>query len=227
MEIECGSENKHNERLEVITEGSKYSFEKVHKFNYLGVTITDNGEEKEEIQERIAKGTKSMGGLLHILKSKRISRKVKERIYRTIIRPVVIYGSEAWKLNLKEKQSLEIFERKVLRKIYGGKKIGQIWERRTNKEILDLYGEPSISSVARVQRMRWLLVRTCCKTKRRRIDQTSPDEGNYWKEKKRQTEITMDTNGGRRPEGSGNGGLERTNRNQEIEQSGVENATKP
>jgi hypothetical protein len=57
MEIECGSENKHNERLEVITEGSKYSFEKVHKFNYLGVTITDNGEEKEEIQERIAKGT--------------------------------------------------------------------------------------------------------------------------------------------------------------------------
>jgi hypothetical protein len=128
----------------------------VHTFNYLGVTITDNGEEKEEIQERIAKGTKSMGGLLHILKSKSISRKVKERIYRTIIRPVVIYGSEAWKLNLKEKQSLEIFERKVLRKIYGGKKIGQIWERRTNKEILELYGEPSISSVARVQRMRWL-----------------------------------------------------------------------
>jgi hypothetical protein len=39
-------------------------------------------------------------------------------MYRTIIiRPVVIYGSEAWKLNLKEKQSLEIFERKVLRKI--------------------------------------------------------------------------------------------------------------
>jgi hypothetical protein len=66
MEIECGSENKHNERFEVITEGSKYCFEKVHKFNYLGVTITDNGEEKEEIQERIAKGTKGMGGLLHI-----------------------------------------------------------------------------------------------------------------------------------------------------------------
>jgi hypothetical protein len=105
----------------------------VHKFNYLGVTITENGEEKEEIQERIAKGTKSMGGLLHILKSKSISRKVKERIYRTIRRPVVIYGSKAWKLNLKEKQSLEIFERKVLRKICGGKKIGQIWERRTKQ----------------------------------------------------------------------------------------------
>jgi hypothetical protein len=53
-------------RIEVTTEGSKYSFEKVNKFNYLGVTITDNGEEKEEIKERIAKGIKSMGGLLHM-----------------------------------------------------------------------------------------------------------------------------------------------------------------
>jgi hypothetical protein len=53
-------------RIEVTTEGSKYSFEKVNKFNYLGVTITDNGEEKEEIKERIAKGIKSMGGLFHM-----------------------------------------------------------------------------------------------------------------------------------------------------------------
>jgi hypothetical protein len=27
-------------------------------------------------------------------------------------------------------------------------KIGQIWERRTNKEILEMYGELSISNVA-------------------------------------------------------------------------------
>jgi hypothetical protein len=51
MEIECGSENKHNERLEVITEGSKYSFEKVHKFNYLGVTITDNKKTRKYKKE--------------------------------------------------------------------------------------------------------------------------------------------------------------------------------
>jgi hypothetical protein len=57
---------------------------------------------------------------------------------------------------LKEKQAPEIFEKNKLRKIYRGKKIGQVWERRTNKEILEMYGEPSISNVARVQRMRWL-----------------------------------------------------------------------
>lgn len=156
MEVGNGSENKQNGRLEVITERSKYSFEKVNTFNYLGVTITNKGEEKAEIQERIAKGIKCMGGLLHILKSKSISRNVKKRLYKTIIRPVVIYGCETWKLNLKEKQSLEIVERKVLRRIYGGKRTGEVWERRTNKEILELYNEPSISNVARAQRMRWL-----------------------------------------------------------------------
>jgi hypothetical protein len=81
---------------------------------------------------------------------------VKKIRYKTIIRPVVIYGSEARKFNLKEKQAPEIFEKNKLRKIYRRKKIGQVWERRTNKEILEMYGEPSISNVARVQRMRWL-----------------------------------------------------------------------
>jgi hypothetical protein len=79
-----------------------------------------------------------MGGLLHILKSKSISRKVKERIYRTIIRPVVIYGSEAWKLN-KEKQSLEIFERKVLRNIYGGKKRTNMAKKNKQRNIGTLW----------------------------------------------------------------------------------------
>jgi hypothetical protein len=31
-----------------------------------------------------------------------------------------------------------------------------VWERRSNKEILELYGQQSISNVARVQSMRWL-----------------------------------------------------------------------
>jgi hypothetical protein len=38
----------------------------------------------------------------------------------------------------------------------GRKKTGQFLEIRTNKEILELYGEPSVSNVARVQNMRWL-----------------------------------------------------------------------
>uniref|UniRef100_V5GM53 Endonuclease-reverse transcriptase n=1 Tax=Anoplophora glabripennis TaxID=217634 RepID=V5GM53_ANOGL len=63
---------------------------------------------------------------------------------------------ETWKLNVREKETLDIFERKVLRRIYGGRKVGEMWPRRSNEELMEMYGEPSITNVIRSQRMRWL-----------------------------------------------------------------------
>jgi len=41
----------------------------------------------------------------------------KLKIYKTLIRPVVTYGCEAWTLTSRNEQQLGIFERKILRKI--------------------------------------------------------------------------------------------------------------
>jgi len=38
------------------------------------------------------------------------------QIYRTLVRPVVTYGSESWTLTMEEEEALEVFERKILRK---------------------------------------------------------------------------------------------------------------
>lgn len=37
----------------------------------------------------------------------------------TLLRPIVLYGSETWALRKAEEQRLGILERKVLRKMYG------------------------------------------------------------------------------------------------------------
>ncbi|KAJ4439941.1 hypothetical protein ANN_08072 [Periplaneta americana] len=51
-----------------------------------------------------------------------------ERIYKTVILPVVLYGCETWTFTLREEQRLRVFENKVLRKIFGTKRDGpQLW----------------------------------------------------------------------------------------------------
>jgi len=64
-------------------------------------------------------GNRSYYSVLPLLRSKAISRTTKIRLYTTIIRPVVQYGSEAWCLTANDEKNLRIWERKVLRKIFG------------------------------------------------------------------------------------------------------------
>jgi len=52
-----------------------------------------------------------------MLRSKAVSRTTKIRIYKTIKRPVVLYGSEAWCLIANGRENLRILERNVLRKL--------------------------------------------------------------------------------------------------------------
>ena len=55
---------------------------------------------------------------------------------KTIILPVVMYGSETWSLTLKEEHRLMVFENKVLRKIFGAKRddIAGEWRKLHNAE---------------------------------------------------------------------------------------------
>ena len=49
-------------------------------------------------------------------------QKLKIKIYRTIILPVVLYGCEAWSLTLREERRLRVFENRVLRRVFGPKR---------------------------------------------------------------------------------------------------------
>ena len=51
------------------------------------------------------------------MKSRALNRNLKLKIYKSLIRPVVTYGCEAWTLTNRDKQHLRIFECKILRKV--------------------------------------------------------------------------------------------------------------
>ena len=59
-------------------------------------------------------------------------------LYKTLIRPVVSCGAEAWTLTKKEEQALLIFERKIFRIIYGRKYENGEWKSRTNRELEEM-----------------------------------------------------------------------------------------
>jgi hypothetical protein len=67
---------------------------------------------------------------------------------------VVTYGSETWCLTANDERSIQTWERKVLRKIYGPVYDNGIWRIRTNKELVALYQELDIVADIKKARLR-------------------------------------------------------------------------
>jgi hypothetical protein len=85
-----------------------------------------------------------------------ISRNSKLHIYRTLVCPVITYGSEAWTLTTEEERALAVYERKILRKIYGPVKETELWRTRQNDELEAISKGENIVRFMKCQRIRWL-----------------------------------------------------------------------
>jgi len=91
------------------------------------------------------------------MKSRALNRSLTLKIYKTLIRPVVTYGCEVWTLTSRNEQQLRIFERKILRKIFGPvQDENGFWRIRKNHELNELIGNADIVRFIKSRRIAWL-----------------------------------------------------------------------
>jgi hypothetical protein len=91
------------------------------------------------------------------LSSRLLSRNVKVKIYKTIILPVILCGCETWSPTLREEHSLQVFENRVLRRIFRPKRdeVTGEWRKLHNEELHILYFSPNIIGLVGSRGMRW------------------------------------------------------------------------
>jgi hypothetical protein len=66
-----------------------------------------------------------------------------------------MFGAKTWVLSKADELRLGVFERKILRRIYGPICEGATWRSRYNEELYCLYDETDLGTTVRITRLRW------------------------------------------------------------------------
>jgi hypothetical protein len=76
-------------------------------------------------------------------------------MYKVLIRPVLTYASETWTVSKANEWRLSLFERKVLRRIFGAKQENEIWRKGYNYELYEIFNDSNIVNYIKVKRLAW------------------------------------------------------------------------
>jgi len=74
-------------------------------------------------------------------------------MYKVLIRPVLTYASETWTFSKTNERWLSLFERKVLRCLFGAKQENGTWRKRYNYELYEIFNESNIVNYIKVKRL--------------------------------------------------------------------------
>ena len=143
-----------------------YNLERVITFKYLGATLAENGDLDAEMTHSIQSGWKNWKRISGILCDRRISLRVKGKVYKTVVRPAMMYGAETWAVKKAHEKKLDVAEMRVLRWMSGVTKMDRI----RNERIRGTTKVGEISKKVQESRLKW-----ACFEKRIRIRREESD----------------------------------------------------
>ncbi|KAK3560204.1 hypothetical protein QTP86_000674 [Hemibagrus guttatus] len=99
---------------------------KVQEFKYLGSTVQSNGECGKEVKKRVQAGWNGWRKVSGVLCDSKISARIMGKVYRTVVRPAMLYGLETVSLRKRQESELEVAELKMLRFSLGVTRLDRI-----------------------------------------------------------------------------------------------------
>jgi hypothetical protein len=76
-------------------------------------------------------------------------------MYKVLVGPVLTYASDTWTLSKTDERLLSVFERRILRCSFGAVPENDVWRKRYNHELCDLFNEPDIVTYIKINRFGW------------------------------------------------------------------------
>ena len=126
---------------------------RVDCFKYLGSYLSSAADIDHEVKSRISAASRSFGRLRdRVFDSHELSLSTKLLVYRAVVIPTLLYGSESWVTYRRHLNDLDCFHMRCLRSLL---KIR--WQDKiSNEKVLYQAGCSNISTLVMSERLRWL-----------------------------------------------------------------------
>ena len=121
------------------------------EFKYLGIMLSEEGGLETAVQAKVKRAWSKWRELAGVIHDRRMPRKLKVKLYTTVLRPELLNGLEACALTRKEEKILETTEMQMLSWIIGVSLRG----KKRNDEIRKELEVCIITAKARENRLRW------------------------------------------------------------------------
>ena len=123
-----------------------YKLEVIHELVYLGSSDS-------ELNKQIGKAAMTFSKLTkRVWSNNKLSYHIKVNVYKACVISTLLYGSESWNMRAHQEKRLNVFHMRCLKRI-----LGITWQDKvTNKVVLEKAGIPSLYTLFKQMRMRWL-----------------------------------------------------------------------
>ena len=140
------------------------------RFHCLGLIFDSNGGAERDINNRVKLAWMIWKQLTGVLCDKKVPIKLKDKVYKTVIKPTMTHGAECWAFRKKDENRLHVAEMRMLRWIRG-----KIRKDHVRNQIIQEDACQSVPNVNIPETKTITLVRKCQEKRRRQLIHTMMD----------------------------------------------------